>query len=471
MVDWTAAHVPGNSLGHPHEYALTETHTGVPNSQAQEDDDLQRAIRESAQEARSTMPDQESGIIGPSEPPPPHFGPANRETYVAADWAIVPSDPMKGSSVNEFAPSKRKRAPGAPAMLVISSAQGGDHRLGGLLTILHEIPIARNILLGIGSPATTYGCNNDWWRGQNILSPDVLAKMAEEGSSDPGVHKSGSAFEDEVHRLMAFLDSTERGYGSISILADILADPDNQGMEKQFYEMLGKRYPDVAQPMMQVAAVAMFHRDDEEQDASFGLLEIEHLQHEYSCIKTLYEALDHVMWSDTLGWDKIHDESKMAFFKKMGEVLVFNTTGDGPSDSFEIPLEFYPERYLMSRKDEARRIQHGWCQTKEQTKRILAEKEKLFRLTDTWGNATDDKCAVLKRAMDQWEGYRSYLESFLRFKTLEKSGFDTDKYPDYRTAPPDVDDNVYLESRKVIDVIDYSESLLVDLEEKMRGRS
>ncbi|EGU80573.1 hypothetical protein FOPG_06128 [Fusarium oxysporum f. sp. conglutinans race 2 54008] len=469
MVDWTAAHVPGNSLGHPHEYALTRTHTGVPESQAQEDDDMQRAIRASAQEAGLPVSHHESGIIGTSEPPPPHFGPANRETYVAADWAIVQSDPMKESSVNEFTPSKRKRAPGAPAMLVISSAQGGEHRLGGLLTVLHEIPLARNILLGIGSPATTYGCNNDWWRGQIILSPEVLAKMAEEGSSDPSVHKSGSAFEDEVHRLMAFLDSTERGYGSVSVLADILADSDKQGMEKQFYEMLGKRYPDVAQPMMQVAGVSMFYGDDEEEVASFGLLEIEHFQHEYSYIKTLYEALDHVMWSDTVGLDKIHDGSKMAFFKKMGDVLVLDTTGDGPSDSFEIPLEFYPERYLMNRKDEARRIQHGWCQTKEQTKRILDKKEQLVSLAGTWGDATNDKGAVLKKAIDQWEGYRSYLESFLRFKTLEKSGFDIDKYPDYRTAPPDVDDNVYLESQKVTDVIDYSESLLVDLETKMKG--
>ncbi|KAI1010600.1 hypothetical protein LB503_005338 [Fusarium chuoi] len=82
MVDWTAAHVPG-----------------VPESQAQEDDDMQRAIRESAQEAGLPVSHHESGIIGTSEPSPPHFGPANRETYVAADWAIVPSDPMKESSV------------------------------------------------------------------------------------------------------------------------------------------------------------------------------------------------------------------------------------------------------------------------------------------------------------------------------------------------------------------------------------
>ncbi|KAF5638595.1 uncharacterized protein FTJAE_5196 [Fusarium tjaetaba] len=469
MVDWTAAHVPGNSLDRPNAHALTRVHTGAPESQAQEDDDIQRAIRESAQEAGLPVSHHESGIIGTSEPSPPHFGPANRETYVAADWAIVPSDPTRERTVNEFTPSTRKRAPGAPAMLVISSVQGGKHRLGGLLTILHEIPLARNILLGIGSPATTYGCNNDWWRGQMILSPEVLARMAEEGSSDPNLHKSGSEFEDEVHRLMAFLDSTERGYGSISVLADILADSDTQGAEKQFYEALGKRHTDVTQPMMQVAGVSLFYGDVEEEVAVFGLLEIEHFQHEYNCIKTLYEALDHVMWSDTVGLDKIHDGAKMAFFKKMGDILVLDTTGDGPSDSFEIPLEFYPEKYLISRKEEARRIQQGWCQTKEQMKRLQDKKAQLLSLANTWGGATDDKETVLKKAIDQWDGYRSYLENFLRFKTLEKSGFDTDKYPDYRTAPPDVDDSVYLESQKVTDVMDYSESLLVDLETKMKG--
>ncbi|KAF4450854.1 hypothetical protein F53441_6077 [Fusarium austroafricanum] len=469
MVDWTAAHVPGNSLFRPDEHALTGPFAGVPNSQAQEDDDMQRAIRESAQEAGITMPEHESGITGPSEPAAPQFGPANREIYEASSWAMVPTGPIQDNS-NEVAASKRKRTPGAPAMLVINSPQRGNHRLGGLLTIMHEIPIARNVLLSIGSPAATYGHNSDWWRGQEILAPEVLQKMAKEQSWDHGAYTSSTAFEDEVHRLMAFLDSTERGYGSITVLADILDHPDSAGMEKRFYEMLGQRHPDSIRPIMQVAALAMFHGGDLEEDAKFGLLEIEHLRNEYSCIKTLYEALDHVMWSDTLGWDRIHEGSKMAFFKEMGEVLVLNTTGDGPDDPFEIPLEFYPEKYLESRKDEARRIQRGWCQTKEQMTRILTEKEQIYRLKGSWGNGTtDDKRTLLKKATDQWEEYRIYVENFARFRTLKNSRFDSEEYPDYHTAPPNVDDTTYEQSKTIIDVIDYSEKLLADLEARMEG--
>ncbi|KAM0291650.1 hypothetical protein ACHAO9_003777 [Fusarium lateritium] len=471
MVDWTAAHVPGIARTHSAEHVLTRPYAGVPNSQAEEDDDMQRAIRESAQEAGITMPQHESGITGPSEPAPVNaFGPAKRETYDESSWAMVPTGPSKESSPNEVLPSKRKRVPGAPVMLVNSGIQSGHHHLGGLLTIIHEIPIARNALLGIGTPATTYGHSNDWWRGQEILSPEVLAKMAQTTTWDHGEHKSDSAFDEEIHRLMAFLDSTERAYGSVSVLADLLAHPYGTGMEKQFYETLGRKHSESIRPILQVAALAMFHGDDLEEDAKFGLLEMDHSRNDYRFIKTLYESLDHVMWGDTLGWDKIHEGSKMAFFREMGEVFVLNTAGDGPEDSIEIPQELYPEKYLMSRKDEARRIQRGWCQTKEEMTRISDEKEQLYRLKEAWDSGKiDDKRVLLKKTADQWGEYKSYLESFARFRTLESSGFDTNKYPDYRTAPPDVDDITHKLHGTVVDVTDYSEKLLADLETRMQG--
>ncbi|KAF4944294.1 hypothetical protein FSARC_14706 [Fusarium sarcochroum] len=470
MVDWATTQMPGITLTRSIENALTRPHTGVPNSHAQEEDDLQRVLRTSAQEAGFTMPQHESGITDPSASAP-HFGPANRSNYDESSWAMVPSGPSKEVSVNEPLPSKRKRSAGAPALLVISNAQYSDHKLGGLLTIMHEIPIARNVLLGIGSPAATYGQHNDWWRGQEILSPEVLAKLTEPQSWDPDQYKSSTAFDEEIHRLMAFLDSTERGYGSVSSLTDLLSHPHNAGMEKQFYEMLGQKHPDQIQPIMQVAALAMFHGEDvAEENAKFGLLEIEHLRNEYNCIKTLYEALDHVMWSDTLGWDKIHEGSKMAYFKEMGEVLVLNTAGDGPEHSIEIPQELYPEKYLETRQEEARRIQYGWCQTKEEMARLMGEKERIDRLKESWDNGKIvTKSGLLDKASDQWDGYKSYLESLARFRTLEKSGFDGVKYPDYRTATPDPDDSIQEEYETIKDVIDHIDSLKAALDKRTGG--
>ncbi|GKT99928.1 hypothetical protein FLAG1_04049 [Fusarium langsethiae] len=469
MVDWTAAHVPGIPLTPSNQHTLTGSYEGVPNSQAQEDDDIKRALRESAQEAGLPMPQQETGLTGPSEPAPVQFGPANRETYNTADWALVPTGPAnKETSVDGPLASKRKRSPGAPAMLAMNSTVDQDHRLGGLLTIMHEIPIARNVLLNIGDLAATYGNNKNWWRGEEILSPEVLAEMRQETSWNHGKFNSHTAFEEEIHRLMAFLDSTERGYGSTYALVDLM-EHDGIGKEKRFYEMLGQRHMETIRPIMQVAALALFHGDTLEEDATFGLLEIEHTRNEYKCIKTLYEALDHVMWSDTLGSETINKDTKVAFFKEMGEVLVLDVAGDGPKDPIEIPQEFYPEKYMVSRKDEARRIQYGWRQTKKEMARLEKEKEQLDRLAETWvTDKAKTKSDLLKRSAEQWEGYKNYLDGLGKFRALEKSGFDTTKYPDYHQAVPDRDDVAEEQYQTVEQVIEYSKKLLESIENRLK---
>ncbi|KAM0239264.1 hypothetical protein ACHAPO_003235 [Fusarium lateritium] len=450
MVDWTAAHVPG-----------------VPNSQAQEDDDMQRALFESAQEAGVPVPQQETGLTGPSEPAPIQFGPANRESYNTADWAMVPTGPAnKKTSVDVPLASKRKRAPGAPAMLVVANAPDHDHRLGGLLTIMHEISIARKVLINIGDLAATYNYNKNWWKGEEVLSPDLLIRMQQDGNLNES--KSDIGFQEEIHRLMAFLDSTERGHGSIIVLADYMR-PESSGMEKQFYEMLGQRHMETIRPIMQVASLALFHGDTLEEDATFGLLEIEHTHDEYKCIKTLYEALDHVMWSDTLGSETINQDSKVAFFKEMGEVLVLDIAGDGPKDAIEIPQEFYPEKYMMSRKDEARRIQYGWRQTKKEMARLEKKKEQLDRLAETWvTDKAKTKSDLLKRSAEQWEGYKTYLDGLGKFRALEKSGFDTNMYPDYHQAVPDRDDVAKEQYQTVEEVIRHSKKLLESLDKRMK---
>ncbi|KAJ4168073.1 hypothetical protein NW754_011887 [Fusarium falciforme] len=90
MVELTAAQVPG-----------------VPNSHAQEEDDVQRALRESAQEAGITLPQDETGVTEPSASLP-YFGPAVRSDYDQNSWAMVPVGPAKESSPSDPPPSKRK---------------------------------------------------------------------------------------------------------------------------------------------------------------------------------------------------------------------------------------------------------------------------------------------------------------------------------------------------------------------------
>ena len=245
---------------------------GAPSTLAQEDEDLERALAESAAMSGIHTP-QETGVtgssaaagpsaastsdgaaaaaaaaypaIGPQRPDAamrpveqdsakPHFGPANRATYNTADWAMTRIEP----SSKDAKPSARTRAPNAPAFL-----GSIDHNyLNAILTVLHSIPAARNALLSFGGvEAHTYGNNPEWWKSKAIDPVGDLKRgpldAGETWMNDkdeevfyppPSVDRdptdkrpvptlplgtnAARQFIEEVQRLMAFLDGTERSY-------------------------------------------------------------------------------------------------------------------------------------------------------------------------------------------------------------------------------------------------------------------
>ncbi|KAJ6438315.1 LOW QUALITY PROTEIN: ubiquitin interaction domain-containing protein [Purpureocillium lavendulum] len=466
MVDWTAGpDAPGTAdfLSRVNA-ALMRVSLGPSNAQSREDEDMQRALRESAQEAGIALPGQETGVVDSSSSAP-YFGPANRGEYDQDNWAMVPTGT---SNAGLPAPETRKRPAGVPALLVQGQSSFGEHRLGGLLTILHEIPLARNVLLQCGTPAASYGFNSEWWNGQEILPPEVLAKLQSGEISWGERNMVAPGGEDELHRLMAFLDSTERSYGTVSVLTDLIPYS-SLGPEKQFYEHLTEQNAELIKPLTQVATLArVLGGSVSDDEAKFGLLEIEHLRSDYIHIKTLYESLDHIMWSDALAWGEVSDDSKMAVFKEMGEVITIKIGGDGPEDSVDMPLEFYPERYLESRKDEARRIQQGWCETKAQLNTVAMAQQNIYRWHNDWSQESFDRKDMLQKAIDQWTTYREYLTSRGRFRGMEQSGFDTDKYPDYRTAPSAMSEEEQKHLEKVEQVLKAANASVAEADAKMK---
>ncbi|KAH6611318.1 ubiquitin interaction domain-containing [Trichoderma cornu-damae] len=440
MIEWTAGDTAGGTTIH-----------------SQEEDDMQRALRESAQEAGIPLPPQESGVMNHSTSTP-YFGPANRSDYDQGDWAMVPVGPLKAKLATAPSPSQRKRTPEAPAFIVQGASSVGNHSLGGLLTIFHEIPLARNILLQCGSPAASYGFNSEWWNGQEILPPDVLRQLRAEGPTwgdNDGGGVPRPNFEEEIHRLMAFLDSTERSYGTVNTLTDMIPDA-GSGVEKQFYERLGQVNGDVLERLYQEATLASVGGDDVGgvgyENARFGLLEMDHMRTEYAHMKTLYEAIDHLMWGDVLSWQEANERSKMAMFGTMGDVLAIRIGNEGPPESLDIPEHFYPERYLTSRKKEARRILSAWCQTKNALARVATEEQRLQEWQNDWNQLTFNKRHMIYKARDQWQAFSDYLETAGRFQAMEASGFDTNTYPDYRDAPCQMTEGQAKQSEQVDEI-------------------
>ncbi|RDA94214.1 hypothetical protein CP533_0605 [Ophiocordyceps camponoti-saundersi (nom. inval.)] len=456
-------------LGRMVDWAAGGEMTGGPNSHSREDEDMQRALRESAQEAGIALPQQESGILDASTSEP-YFGPANRNDYDQANWAMVPTK-ESSKAATASAPERRKRAPGAPALLIRGSGSNGQHCLSGLLTILHEIPLARNIVLGCGPAADSYGFNSEWWKGQEILKPHILNQLQTGEVDWAERHESSFSREEELHRLMAFLDSTERSYGSVGVLLDLLQHDGQSGVrpERQLFEHLIKMWRERMPSLTHKAHYMLVYDSDEiEEDAEFGIIEMDHSFVDYDDAKTLYESLDHVLW-DSLKTRELSKDSKMALLQHMGEVLIIQVTGEGPKDSFEIPPEFYPEKYLGSRKEEAQQIQRAWCESKQALRRVEEREEELLVWKLEW-NESLAKRDTLQKVIDRCKTYRQYLESRGQFRAMEASGFNTDRYPDYRAAPNQMMEE---EERRSLGEVDaalrLAEESLADLEDQLKA--
>ncbi|PTB69575.1 hypothetical protein BBK36DRAFT_1165829 [Trichoderma citrinoviride] len=444
MVEWTAGDTAGGN-----------------NIHSQEDEDMQRALRESAQEAGLSLPPQEAGVIDQSTSTP-YFGPANRSDYDQDNWAMVIAGQNRSQLNNAPSPSQRKRDPESPAFLIQGSSSEGFHSLGGLLTILHEIPLARNIFLQYGSPANSYGFNSEWWNGQEILPPEALRQVYTDGTAEGDDFVAKPNFEDELHRLMAFLDSTERSYATVSTLAELIPDP-SSGMEKQFYARLGDT-SDALQPLYQEAILLDVDDDVVHQEAKFGVLGFDHSRGEYAHIKTLYEAFDHMMWSDILSWHDADEKAKIATVRKMGEVLVIKVGNHGPQDSFDIPTHLYPERYLASRKEEARKIATAILETKNAIDSVTTEERRLQEWQDDWNQLSFNKQEMIREVQDQWKAFSDYLETAGRFQGMEAAGFDTSKYPNYRDAPCEMTEEQAKLSGQVSDVLLLTQRIMSDME-------
>ncbi|KAI1776207.1 hypothetical protein F4818DRAFT_413401 [Hypoxylon cercidicola] len=357
----------------PPSRANTRSPFGAPTNAAEEDANLKRALAESA--AESGIQPQEAGVVD-NEPNLKYFGPANRLEYETEQWALVPTKAATEVVEADPPPSMRKRDPMAPAFL----RQTKDHRVGFILSIYHKIPLVRNILLQCGLPARNYGHNTEWWKGQPILKQQHLAAMARgEAIWGDDAHPE---FTEELHRLMAFLDKTERSYGSVDGLIDTKAiDPSFGGWTPDVEDKLFEAIKEAANsnpecdldPMTTVGTIlpcaspqaetSQLDGDadsysDEERDTPFIFLEVNLDYEQYAGVTTFYDALDHLLWTHALSLDHpFPEDANYAVLSKAAEVVTVRLSGSGLVKPCEIPAVLYVDRYMKERKDLAIKFQ------------------------------------------------------------------------------------------------------------------
>ena len=111
----------------------------------------------------------------------------------------------------------RRRQQGEPAFLKHMLVQDF---LPSLITILHSIPKPRNALLRTDSVLNDYGSNPQWWAGESIETPTVTF-VDDSTGTESSSQSSCPPLVAEVQRLIAFLDKTERAYGSAEAISRI----------------------------------------------------------------------------------------------------------------------------------------------------------------------------------------------------------------------------------------------------------
>ncbi|PYH95322.1 ubiquitin interaction motif protein [Aspergillus ellipticus CBS 707.79] len=333
----------------------TDTSKGLSLAE-QEERELQQAV---AMSLNQNLGQQETGVTSTKDS---KFSRATRDHYEEGAWAMTLFNSSSREIIISPDPADRKRREGEPPFIRPSQ---DNLYLSGFLTILHSIPLAREALMLRSRLLSNYGHDPQWWNGQPINLPKIVTiHDAQDGDTE---------WDDiiyETQRIMALLDSTRRAFGSIDALASLksMASYDSDGSVSRFLESWQEAAirADQGNQLATIFSSTAYKRPlsvyDTPIDKEFSTLnpfvEREHGQ-------SLYDVLDHTMWSDRPG-----EELDDVWLEHVAEVFTIKLDGaDKPLD-VKIPAVFYPDRYLAASRDLARDFRTQRLQVYEEIFRL-----------------------------------------------------------------------------------------------------
>ncbi|KAJ5836633.1 hypothetical protein N7447_002659 [Penicillium robsamsonii] len=310
-----------------------------------EEKELQEAV---AMSLKSDIGQQETGVASNKQP---QFNKATRDHYEEGAWAMTLFNTSSEEVMISPDPEDRKRVEGEPAF--IRPNPDGIY-LGGLLTILHSIPLAREALLLRNKPLFDYGHEPQWWNGQPINLPKIVTVndgKVRDSDWDDIIH--------ETQRLMAFMDTTKRAFGSSDSLAKLKSmssfSADSEESVTRFLEAWHGAAIQ-ADPENPLATIFTSHAYRKELFDEFSEPDSKELftfepPVEQDHGQTLYEVLDSALWSDSPG-----NELDDAWLEHLAEVLVIRLDALKKPNPVGVDIHsvFYPDRYLSSCRDFAR---------------------------------------------------------------------------------------------------------------------
>ena len=345
-----------------------------------------------------TLPDQETGVTDASYP---YFGPANREHYDTKAWTMTLAASQTREILLNPEPADRKREKSVPAFMKPSPST--DY-LPALVTILHAIPVAREALLMRSYTIPDYGHDSEWWDGAIIKTPKIVDITHINDATD------WDEILYETQRLMAFLDQTERAYGSVAGLAtmdavrEIHQDQSAPSFLEAWHTAALRAAPNlrISKIFESVGTKTIPDKPEETVTQPFFCLDVTVSNELADTGQTLYEAVDDVLWTD---WEATQHEE--VYLDNIGDVFAVHVTRSNEVASglgIKVPGSWYPDRYLEASKLAAREMLVGKAAIKKDMARLEDVKA---RMTEYKKSTADGKTVNASKLV---EIARAYLD-------------------------------------------------------------
>ncbi|OAP56675.1 hypothetical protein AYL99_08787 [Fonsecaea erecta] len=329
-------------LSSEHAAASASNVKSLKEQEEMNDPDLQRAMAESLGQG---LPAQEDGVTGTGA----HFGPAKREYYEPSSWALTTYSTSR-EIIEHPPPSKRRRTAGEPSFLRGSKETG---YLGPLLTIYHNIPLARQALLMPALRVHAYAHDNSWWSGSTDENTKALST-----DNSLRIDRQECNLLTEVQCLMAFLDRTTRAYGSVDALADLQAVR-NRADATPFHCFLEawtsaatRQAPQeqLTQVFSSVATKAGSPGDPQVVEKTLNCIDpfINHFPGE-----TLTDLLDNTIWNDEHG---NIDDVWISHCAEIFTIRVHDPNSTSRSSDLTLDPIWYPDRYMYECREQMQQI-------------------------------------------------------------------------------------------------------------------
>lgn len=365
---------------------MSSTGIDAPTNLNNEDDELQRALAASLQDSSTPQEPQQTGITSAPETlqPSPFFGPTNRNDHNVDEWAMVRASPPPMDCL----PSARKREPGQPVFLRCRTLQQ-IHRLGPFIMLLHSVPTARNffLLLNQDEDSNTLGSNNGWWRGENIFALTST-------KDDPKVSRT-----DELKRLVAFLDISDRSYGTADPLNYRLSLDNFSEPIIRLFESLYNHVPRGEQSRLWTSVKTDTAGEIVRQD--FGVLDFPVDPNTPEARRTLYGLWDRAFWicpdlNSMTGYE--NTVPSFAYIDKPAKVMTMRITSAGIP--IEIPEVLFIDRYLEKNVEKTRSIRDQMAVMWIALGKYTTSVQKLTQVTSKTGRTADNR-VVLRRLIQR----------------------------------------------------------------------